>query len=173
RRLEPPSTRMHRICLAPELSATLSRDSCWIMVLLTRSFQCVPDSDPTHAVMPPGCGVDDTGSSGNWSSVGLRLVRAQIARQLVAEPDEPADPPEPDEADDPEESPDPTASAPSRPAAVALGVACARPDRMWSMAGAICGTNTGQLWMPESRYSACRSTSGTVWSADSSARVLS
>src|SRR5699024_1589152 len=80
RRLEPPSTRMHRICLAPELSATLSRASCWIMVLLTRSFQCVPDSDPTHAVMPPGCGVDDTGSSGNWSSVGLRLVRAQIAR---------------------------------------------------------------------------------------------
>src|SRR6266436_1950082 len=27
---EPPSTRMHRISLAPVLSATLSRDSCWI-----------------------------------------------------------------------------------------------------------------------------------------------
>src|SRR5947208_50590 len=30
RRPEPPSTRMHRISLAPVLSATRSRDSCWI-----------------------------------------------------------------------------------------------------------------------------------------------
>src|SRR5487761_1324412 len=30
RRPEPPSTRMHKISLAPVLSATLSRDSCWI-----------------------------------------------------------------------------------------------------------------------------------------------
>src|SRR5580658_4645520 len=30
RRPLPPSTRMHRISLAPVLSATLSRDSCWI-----------------------------------------------------------------------------------------------------------------------------------------------
>src|SRR5262245_3063552 len=30
RRLEPPSTRMHKISLAPVLSATLSRDSCCI-----------------------------------------------------------------------------------------------------------------------------------------------
>src|SRR3954454_5781408 len=30
RRPEPPSTRMHRTSLAPVLSATLSRDSCWI-----------------------------------------------------------------------------------------------------------------------------------------------
>src|SRR5260221_10354994 len=30
RRLEPPSTLMQSTSLAPELSATLSRDSCWI-----------------------------------------------------------------------------------------------------------------------------------------------
>src|SRR5260370_31069918 len=30
RRPLPPSTRMHRISFAPVLSATLSRDSCWI-----------------------------------------------------------------------------------------------------------------------------------------------
>src|ERR1035438_4741130 len=30
RRPEPPSTRIHKISLAPVLSATLSRDSCWI-----------------------------------------------------------------------------------------------------------------------------------------------
>src|ERR1700730_11817804 len=30
RRPLPPSTRMHKISLAPVLSATLSRDSCWI-----------------------------------------------------------------------------------------------------------------------------------------------
>src|SRR5215831_4597731 len=30
RRLDPPSTRMHKSSLAPVLSATLSRDSCWI-----------------------------------------------------------------------------------------------------------------------------------------------
>src|ERR1700754_4728517 len=30
RRPEPPSTRMHRISRAPVLSATRSRDSCWI-----------------------------------------------------------------------------------------------------------------------------------------------
>ena len=30
RRPEPPSTRMHKSSLAPVLSATLSRDSCWI-----------------------------------------------------------------------------------------------------------------------------------------------
>src|SRR6476646_2495987 len=31
RRPEPPSTRMQRISFAPVLSATLSRDSCWII----------------------------------------------------------------------------------------------------------------------------------------------
>src|SRR4051794_32380430 len=31
RRPEPPSTRMHSTSLAPVLSATLSRDSCWII----------------------------------------------------------------------------------------------------------------------------------------------
>src|SRR3954470_24626824 len=31
RRLEPPSTLMHSTSLAPELSATRSRDSCWII----------------------------------------------------------------------------------------------------------------------------------------------
>src|SRR5436309_266269 len=38
RRPEPPSTRMHRISFAPVLSATLSRDSCWIMCLLPRAL---------------------------------------------------------------------------------------------------------------------------------------
>src|SRR3954468_8607090 len=38
RRPEPPSTRMHRISLAPVLSATLSRDSCWIIGLLPRAL---------------------------------------------------------------------------------------------------------------------------------------
>src|SRR4029078_8290352 len=33
RRPEPPRTRMHRISLAPVLSATRSRDSCWITFL--------------------------------------------------------------------------------------------------------------------------------------------
>ena len=32
RRPEPPSTRMQRISLAPVLSATRKRDSCWIIV---------------------------------------------------------------------------------------------------------------------------------------------
>src|SRR5436190_4298740 len=34
RRPEPPRTRMHRTSLAPVLSATLHRVSCWITVLL-------------------------------------------------------------------------------------------------------------------------------------------
>src|SRR5829696_4526409 len=34
RRPDPPSTRMHKISLAPVLSATLSRDSCWIISAL-------------------------------------------------------------------------------------------------------------------------------------------
>src|SRR3954471_1260945 len=34
RRDEPPRTRMHRISLAPVLSATRSRDSCWITACL-------------------------------------------------------------------------------------------------------------------------------------------
>src|SRR3954470_9520739 len=36
RRPEPPSTRMQRISLAPVLSATRSRDSCWITSELLR-----------------------------------------------------------------------------------------------------------------------------------------
>ena len=32
---DPPSTRMHKISLAPVLSATLSRDSCWIISALS------------------------------------------------------------------------------------------------------------------------------------------
>src|SRR4051812_1781340 len=37
RRPEPPSTRMQRISLAPVLSATRSRDSCWII-----AYSCRP-----------------------------------------------------------------------------------------------------------------------------------
>src|ERR1700712_4784614 len=41
RRPEPPRTRMHRISLAPVLSATRSRDSCWITTsLLTFPASC-------------------------------------------------------------------------------------------------------------------------------------
>src|SRR5918993_1507244 len=56
RRPEPPSTRMHKISLAPVLSATFSRDSCWIMFLrLSPSdFSC--------------CGV--WGGSPSWGSTG-------------------------------------------------------------------------------------------------------
>src|ERR1700761_110475 len=42
RRPLPPSTRMHRISLAPVLSATLSRDSCWITSTPASSRRCVP-----------------------------------------------------------------------------------------------------------------------------------
>src|SRR5215831_12575385 len=51
RRPEPPSTRMHKISLAPVLSATLSRDSCWIT------------STPAPSRRPPG------GPGGSWCSL--------------------------------------------------------------------------------------------------------
>src|SRR5579859_4909321 len=41
RRPLPPSTRMQRISLAPVLSATLSRDSCWITSTPASSRRCV------------------------------------------------------------------------------------------------------------------------------------
>src|SRR4051812_47888321 len=42
RRPEPPSTRMHRISRAPVLSATRSRDSCWItgVSYVCQFFEC-------------------------------------------------------------------------------------------------------------------------------------
>src|SRR3712207_712047 len=41
RRPEPPSTRMQRISLAPVLSATRSRDSCWITVSPSESVSAL------------------------------------------------------------------------------------------------------------------------------------
>src|SRR3954453_15747681 len=44
RRPEPPSTRMQRISFAPVLSATRSRDSCWIT-----SISCLSAGSPGAA----------------------------------------------------------------------------------------------------------------------------
>src|SRR3954453_14398829 len=49
RRPEPPRTRMQRISLAPVLSATLSRDSCWIIGI---SPGCRAGSGPLSAGQP-------------------------------------------------------------------------------------------------------------------------
>src|SRR5207342_3586943 len=50
RRAEPPSTRMHRTSLAPVLSATLQRVSCWITGLYLKSLGLLgPFDDLDHA----------------------------------------------------------------------------------------------------------------------------
>src|SRR6266702_1250604 len=76
RRLDPPSTRMHKSSLAPVLSATLSRDSCWITSTPACFGPCWPHLarapefllrllyDPGHAPalggrQRPGLGQDD------------------------------------------------------------------------------------------------------------------
>src|SRR3954453_13037706 len=81
RRPEPPSTRMQRISFAPVLSATRSRDSCWItsysqILVVTagpdRGTGCPVARVPTHrraepSVRPkhgrPGCGAHARQSS--------------------------------------------------------------------------------------------------------------
>src|SRR5207247_10429428 len=74
RLLEPPSTRMHKISLAPVLSATLSRDSCWIP-------STPASATPAHA--PPG------GVGGPWvvpRGDYLAFSRISVTRQrLVAD----------------------------------------------------------------------------------------
>src|SRR6476660_8495697 len=54
RRPDPPSTRMQRISFAPVLSATRSRDSCWITSLLPYLSHYVRPQLPLtrHAPLP-------------------------------------------------------------------------------------------------------------------------
>src|SRR6476660_6694121 len=58
RRPEPPRTRMQRISLAPVLSATRSRDSCWITVelLSSRWFSSLSLAERIYGHWPGGGG---------------------------------------------------------------------------------------------------------------------
>src|SRR5215472_16906136 len=86
---EPPSTRMHRISLAPVLSATLSRDSCWITstpaVFLCRQSECLlgffedlRDPPALGRGLRPGLHQEDpvADAAGVGAVVGLVLLRA-------------------------------------------------------------------------------------------------
>src|ERR1022692_1762893 len=66
RRPDPPSTRMHKSSLAPVLSATLSRDSCWIT------------STPACSLRPDPARVGPAGP--RWSR--LLVVRVLLLRLL-------------------------------------------------------------------------------------------
>src|SRR5689334_20896186 len=66
---------MHRICLAPVLSATLSRDSCWIMWLL----RSLDDLDDAPALgRRQRAGLDNRHPVADAALVGL-VVRLQLA----------------------------------------------------------------------------------------------
>src|SRR3954470_11748206 len=54
RRREPPSTLMQSTSLAPELSATLSRDSCWIIGASLRPLEHVGDPPTLQLRQRPG-----------------------------------------------------------------------------------------------------------------------
>src|SRR5581483_4840846 len=54
RRPEPPSTRMQRISFAPVLSATRSRDSCWIIFCSLGLFEDLYDAPALGRRHRPG-----------------------------------------------------------------------------------------------------------------------
>src|SRR4051812_17830348 len=80
---------MQRISLAPVLSATRSRDSCWIMSLL-RLLEDLDDAPPLACTQRPGLHQEDTvaDAAGVLLVVGLELVgtpeRLLVARVLDA-----------------------------------------------------------------------------------------
>src|SRR5262249_30481045 len=93
---EPPSTRMHRISLAPVLSATLSRDSCWITStpsvggpragqVLLRFLQDLRDPPALGRGQRPGLHQQDpvADAAGVGAVVGLVLLRAADALAVL------------------------------------------------------------------------------------------
>src|SRR5579859_1089055 len=91
RRPLPPSTRIHKISLAPVLSATLSRDSCWITSTPASSRRSFPPAirpyllglleDPSHA--PPLGGRQRPGLHQQYTVADAALVLLVVRLVLL------------------------------------------------------------------------------------------
>src|SRR5712672_4150869 len=86
RRPLPPSTRMHRISFAPVLSATLSRDSCWITSTPAISRRASEPGGSVTAFSSTSSRDRDSGGGSHRRHAHLAFSRISATRQrLVAD----------------------------------------------------------------------------------------